>query len=94
MSAIKRFFEKRKLDVKFKTAGYGTGHKLTEDTRQKYDKFLDFLNNLSLKMHCFVLELLPHRNLQALAILLHQRRLNMLELQRLTVFVCSTCKQE
>ena len=31
MSAIKRFFEKRKLDVKFKRAG--GGHKLTEETR-------------------------------------------------------------
>lgn len=33
MAAIKRFFEKRKLEVKFKKAG--TGHKLTEDTRTK-----------------------------------------------------------
>ncbi|KAK2142895.1 hypothetical protein LSH36_900g00005 [Paralvinella palmiformis] len=31
MAAIKRFFEKKKLDVKFKKAG--GGHKLTEDTR-------------------------------------------------------------
>ncbi|XP_013400654.1 UBX domain-containing protein 6-like [Lingula anatina] len=31
MAAIKRFFEKKKLDVKFKKAG--SGHKLTEDTR-------------------------------------------------------------
>ena len=31
MAAIKRFFEKKKLDVKFKRAG--EGHKLTEDTR-------------------------------------------------------------
>lgn len=31
MAAIKRFFEKKKLDVKFKKAG--EGHKLTEDTR-------------------------------------------------------------
>lgn len=29
MSAIKRFFEKKKLDTKFKQAG--AGHKLTED---------------------------------------------------------------
>lgn len=33
MAAIKRFFEKRKLDLKFKRAG--GGHMLTEDTRQK-----------------------------------------------------------
>lgn len=31
MSAIKNFFQKRKLDVKFKRAG--EGHKLTDDTR-------------------------------------------------------------
>lgn len=31
MSAIKRFFERRKIDVKFKKAG--GGHKLTEETR-------------------------------------------------------------
>ena len=34
MAAIKKFFQKRKLDVKFKTAG--AGHKLTEDTRSRY----------------------------------------------------------
>ena len=33
MAAIKRFFEKKKLEIKFKTAG--EGHKLTEDTRQR-----------------------------------------------------------
>ena len=32
MAAIKKFFEKRKLDVKFKRAG--EGHKLTEASRQ------------------------------------------------------------
>jgi UBX domain-containing protein 6 len=32
-SAIKKFFEKKKLDVKFKKAG--SGHVLTEDTRSK-----------------------------------------------------------
>lgn len=31
MSAIKKFFQKRKLDVKFKRAG--EGHKLTDDTK-------------------------------------------------------------
>ena len=31
MAAIKKFFEKRKMDVKFKRAG--EGHKLTENTR-------------------------------------------------------------
>ena len=31
MAAIKRFFEKKKLEMKFKKAG--EGHKLTEDTR-------------------------------------------------------------
>ena len=31
MAAIKRFFEKKKLDIKFKKAG--SGHKLTDDTR-------------------------------------------------------------
>lgn len=33
MAAIKRFFEKRKLDAKFKLAG--GGHKLTDDTRSR-----------------------------------------------------------
>lgn len=32
-SAIKKFFEKKKLDVKFKKAG--SGHVLTDDTRSK-----------------------------------------------------------
>ncbi len=31
MAAIKKFFEKRKLELKFKKAG--GGHRLTEDTR-------------------------------------------------------------
>lgn len=31
MAAIKKFFEKKKLDVKFKKAG--EGHKLSDDTR-------------------------------------------------------------
>ena len=31
MAAIKRFFEKKKLELKFKKAG--EGHKLTDDTR-------------------------------------------------------------
>ena len=31
MAAIKKFFEKRKMDAKFKMAG--GGHKLTEETR-------------------------------------------------------------
>ena len=33
MAAIKKFFEKKKLEFKFKTAG--EGHKLTEDTKQR-----------------------------------------------------------
>ncbi len=32
MAAIKRFFEKKKLEMKFKKAG--EGHKLTDDTRR------------------------------------------------------------
>lgn len=32
MSALKKFFEKKKMDIKFKKAG--GGHKLTENTRQ------------------------------------------------------------
>lgn len=31
MAAIKKFFQKKKMDAKFKMAG--EGHKLTEDTR-------------------------------------------------------------
>lgn len=34
MSAIKRFFEKKKLDTKFKQAG--AGHKLTESQPRQY----------------------------------------------------------
>lgn len=33
MAAIKKFFQQRKLDAKFKLAG--EGHKLTDDTRTK-----------------------------------------------------------
>ena len=33
MSAIKRFFEKKKLDTKFKQAG--AGHKLTDEQEKK-----------------------------------------------------------